>query len=135
MGASISRLVSKLFGKKETKILMLGLDGVGKTTILYQLKLKKTLSTIQTVVFNVDFVNYKNIKLNIWDVGGQDKIRVLWRHYYTGTQCLVFVIDAHDYDRIDEASRELHRVLADQEMQECVLLVLANKQDLPKGIF
>ncbi|KAI9021646.1 ARF/SAR [Phycomyces nitens] len=130
MGANLSSLFSRLFGKKEAKILMVGLDGAGKTTILYQLKLKKTIQTIQTVVFNVEFVDYKNIKFNVWDLGGQLKIRNLWRHYYTGTQCLVFVVDAHDHERIAEASRELHRVLSDQEMQECIVLVLANKQDL-----
>ena len=67
------------------------------------------------------------------DVGGQDKIRPLWRHYYTGTQGLVFVIDSQDRDRIDEAKQELHRILQDREMKECLLLVFANKQDLPGG--
>lgn len=68
-------------------------------------------------------------------MGGQDKIRPLWRHYYTGTQGLVFVIDSQDRDRIDEAKQELHRILQDREMKECLLLVFANKQDLPDGPF
>lgn len=67
------------------------------------------------------------------DVGGQDKIRPLWRHYYTGTQGLIFVIDSGDRDRIDEARLELERILADREMKECLLMVFANKQDLPGG--
>ena len=67
------------------------------------------------------------------DVGGQDKIRPLWRHYYTGTQGLVFVIDSQDRDRIDEAKQELYRILQDREMKDCLLLVFANKQDLPNG--
>jgi ADP-ribosylation factor protein 6 len=71
--------------------------------------------------------------LNLQDVGGQDKIRPLWRHYYTGTQGLVFVIDSQDRERIDEAKQELHRILGDREMRECLLLVFANKQDLPGG--
>lgn len=65
------------------------------------------------------------------DVGGQDKIRPLWRHYYTGTQGLVFVVDSQDRDRIDEARQELHRIIGDREMREALLLVFANKQDLP----
>lgn len=71
----------------------------------------------------------------MWDVGGQDKIRPLWRHYYTGTQGLVFVVDSQDRERIDEAKQELHRILTDREMKECLLLVFANKQDLPGGAF
>lgn len=66
------------------RILMLGLDAAGKTTILYKLKLGQSVTTIPTVGFNVETVTYKNVKFNVWDVGGQDKIRPLWRHYYTG---------------------------------------------------
>lgn len=83
------------------------------------------------VGFNVETVTYKNVKFNVWDVGGQDKIRPLWRHYYTGTQGLVFVVDSQDKERIDEAKQELHRILADREMKDCLLLVFANKQDIP----
>ena len=86
------------------------------------------------VGFNVETVTYKNVKFNVWDVGGQDKIRPLWRHYYTGTQGLVFVVDSQDRERIDEAKQELHRILSDREMKECLLLVFANKQDLPGGM-
>ena len=85
------------------------------------------------VGFNVETVTYKNVKFNVWDVGGQDMIRPLWKHYYTGTQGLVFVVDSQDRERIDEAKQELHRILSDREMKECLLLVFANKQDLPGG--
>lgn len=53
--------------------------------ILYKLKLNQDVTTIPTVGFNVESVTYKNVKFNVWDVGGQDKIRPLWRHYYSGT--------------------------------------------------
>lgn len=85
----------------------------------------------RAVGFNVETVTYKNVKFNVWDVGGQDKIRPLWRHYYTGTQGLVFVVDSTDRDRIDEAKSELQKILQDREMKDCLLLVFANKQDLP----
>lgn len=129
--------------------------------ILYKLKLNQSVTTIPTVGFNVETVTYKNVKFNVWvrfppelrgfllqahdmahllcvrkiiqDVGGQDKIRPLWRHYYTGTQGLVFVVDSNDRDRIDEARQELHRILSDREMKDCLLLVFANKQDIPGG--
>lgn len=85
--------------------------------------------------FNVETVTYKNVKFNVWDVGGQDKIRPLWRHYFSGTQGLIFVIDSNDRDRIDEARQELHRIIQDREMKDCLLLVFANKQDLQGGEF
>jgi ADP-ribosylation factor protein 6 len=66
-------------------------------------------------------------------VGGQDKIRPLWRHYYTGTQALIFVVDSTDHARIDEARVELHRILNEREMKQCLILIFANKQDLPSG--
>ncbi|KAF7793939.1 hypothetical protein EIP86_005062 [Pleurotus ostreatoroseus] len=131
MGANLSKALGKLFGNKEMRLLMLGLDAAGKTTILYKLKLNQSVTTIPTVGFNVETVTYKNVRFNVWDVGGQDKIRPLWRHYYTGTQGLVFVVDSQDRERIDEAKQELHRILSDREMKDCLLLVFANKQDLP----
>ena len=84
MGKSFSK-----FNKKELRILMLGLDSAGKTTVLYRLKMGTNLATLPTVGFNVETVKYKNVYLNVWDVGGQDKIRPLWRHYYTGSQVCV----------------------------------------------
>ena len=62
---------------------------------------------------------YKNISFTVWDVGGQDKIRPLWRHYYTNTQGLIFVVDSNDRDRIGEAHDELHRMLAEDELRRC----------------
>lgn len=85
MGGQFSKMMGKIFGSKEMRLLMLGLDAAGKTTILYKLKLGQDVTTIPTVGFNVETVTYKNVKFNVWDVGGQDKIRPLWRHYFSGT--------------------------------------------------
>ena len=123
-----------MLGKRDMRILMLGLDAAGKTTILYKLKLGQSVTTIPTVGFNVETVSYKKIKFNVWDVGGQDKIRPLWRHYYTGTQGLIFVVDSADRDRIEEARVELHRIINDREMANAIILVFANKQDLPDAM-
>lgn len=106
-------------------------DDPNRSVLLFPLRPSRSLYT--PVGFNVETVTYKNVKFNVWDVGGQDKIRPLWRHYYTGTQGLVFVVDSQDRERIDEAKQELHRILSDREMKECLLLVFANKQDLPGG--
>ncbi|KAH9670477.1 ADP-ribosylation factor A1B [Citrus sinensis] len=124
MGLSFTKLFSRLFAKKEMRILMVGLDAAGKTTILYKLKLG----------FNVETVEYKNISFTVWDVGGQDKIRPLWRHYFQNTQGLIFVVDSNDRDRVVEARDELHRMLNEDELRDAVLLVFANKQDLPNAM-
>ena len=93
------------------------------------------MTTIPTVGFNVETVTYKNTKFNVWDVGGQDKIRPLWRHYFSGTQGLIFVIDSNDRDRMEEARTELTRIIQDREMRDALLLVFANKQDINGGQF
>lgn len=98
---------------------------------MYKLKLGQGVSTIPTVGFNVETVTFKKVKFNVWDVGGQDKIRPLWRHYYAGTQALIFVVDSNDRDRIEEGRQELMRIINDREMKDVVLLVFANKNDLP----
>lgn len=102
------------------------------SAILYKLKLSnQDVTTIPTVGFNVESVTYKNVKFNVWDVGGQDKIRPLWRHYYSGTQGLIFVVDSSDTARLEEARSELHKIINDREMKDALLLVFANKQDIP----
>eukprot|EP00761_Pharyngomonas_kirbyi_P003303 gb/GECH01003307.1/.p1 GENE.gb/GECH01003307.1/~~gb/GECH01003307.1/.p1 ORF type:complete len:182 (+),score=36.98 gb/GECH01003307.1/:1-546(+) len=134
MGINISSLFDKIFSKKECRILMVGLDAAGKTTILYKLKLGEIVTTIPTIGFNVETVEYKNISFTVWDVGGQDKIRPLWRHYFQNTQGLIFVVDSNDRERIGEARDELHRMLAEDELRDASLLVFANKQDLPNAM-
>lgn len=105
-----------------------------QTTILYKLKLGEVVTTIPTIGFNVETVEYKNISFTVWDVGGQDKIRPLWRHYYQNTACLIFVVDSNDRDRADAARAELHRMLEEDELRDSMLLVFANKQDLPNAM-
>eukprot|EP00727_Mastigamoeba_balamuthi_P006750 m51a1_g2696 putative adp-ribosylation factor (180) ;mRNA; r:786625-787364 len=134
MGVNFGKLFSKLFGKKDMRILMVGLDAAGKTTILYKLKLGEIVTTIPTIGFNVETVEYKNINFTVWDVGGQDKIRPLWRHYFQNTQGLIFVVDSNDRERISEAHDELDKMLKEDELRDAVLLVFANKQDLPQAM-
>jgi len=134
MGLSISKMFDKWFGKKDMRILMLGLDAAGKTTILYKLKLGEVVTTIPTIGFNVETVKYKKVSLTVWDVGGQDKIRPLWKHYFQNTQGLIFVVDSNDRDRITEVSEELQKMLKEDELRDAAILVLANKQDLPNAM-
>ncbi|KAJ8361031.1 hypothetical protein SKAU_G00175560 [Synaphobranchus kaupii] len=134
MGLTISSVFARLFGKKQMRILMVGLDAAGKTTILYKLKLGEIVTTIPTIGFNVETVEYKNICFTVWDVGGQDKIRPLWRHYFQNTQGLIFVVDSNDRERTQEAAEELQKMLQEDELRDAVLLVFANKQDLPNAM-
>merc|ERR1712193_293432 len=134
MGLAFTKIWQRLIGKTEMRILMVGLDAAGKTTILYKLKLGEIVTTIPTIGFNVETVEYKNISFTVWDVGGQDKIRPLWRHYYQNTQGLIFVVDSNDRDRVEDAKEELNKMLNEDEMRDAVLLVFANKQDLPNAM-
>ncbi|KAJ7348222.1 Arf GTPase arl1 [Desmophyllum pertusum] len=100
MGGFFSSLFSSLFGQKELRILILGLDGAGKQTILYRLQVGEVVTTIPTIGFNVETVTYKNLKFQVWDLGGQTSIRPYWRCYYSNTDAIIYVVDSMDKDRI-----------------------------------
>jgi len=134
MGLTISSLLSAYFGTKSVRILMVGLDAAGKTTILYKLKLGEVVNTIPTLGFNVETVTYKNISFTVWDVGGQDRIRPLWRHYYDDTDGVIFVVDANDRKRIQESKKEFQGILQEEALRNAAVLVFSNKQDLPNAM-
>ena len=131
MGLLISTLMDRFFGNTPARIVMLGLDNAGKTTVLYKLKLGEVVTTIPTIGFNVESIVYKNISFTVWDVGGQTKIRALWQHYYADSDALIFVVDSTDRTRFEEAREELHNVLNDDRMREASVLIFSNKVDLP----
>jgi small GTP-binding protein len=120
-------------GGGEHRILLIGLDAAGKTTLLYKMKIGEAVHTVPTIGFNVEEVKFKNITMNIWDVGGQTTIRPLWRYYYQGSSAVVFVVDSADHERMEEAKETLESVLADDSLRRATLLVFANKQDMPKA--
>ncbi|KAG6421230.1 hypothetical protein SASPL_117780 [Salvia splendens] len=111
MGIVFTRLFSSLFGNKEARILVLGLDNAGKTTILYRLQMGEVVSTIPTIGFNVETVQYNNIKFQVWDLGGQTSIRPYWRCYFPNTQAIIYVVDSSDTDRLVIAKEEFHAIL------------------------
>ncbi|XP_042507484.1 ADP-ribosylation factor 1-like [Macadamia integrifolia] len=135
MGSAISRLVRMLFAKREMRVLMVGLDATGKTTILYKLKLGEIVTTIPTIGFNVETVDYKNVSFTVWDLGGQDKIRPLWRYYFQNTQGVIFVVDSNDRERISEAGNELHRMVSEvskvRQSQHCLFVYFAERVPRP----
>lgn len=118
-------------------IVVIGLDSAGKTSLLYRLKLREFVETIPTKGFNMERIKVPmgNSKTNttmyqVWDVGGQEKLRPLWKSYTRRTDGLVFVVDAAETERMEEAKVELHRIARLAENQGVPMLVLANKQDL-----
>lgn len=131
MGATLSHLFG--FYNMEVRIILLGLDAAGKTTLLYKLKLNEVINTIPTIGFNVETFRYKKMTLSVWDVGGQDKIRPLWRHYLQNADALIFMIDSSDVQRFDEAKVELFKIYNNATLNQSLraVLILANKIDLP----
>ena len=128
MGIFMSRLFSSLFGGREVRILILGLDNAGKTTILYRLQNEsdEAIQTIPTIGFNVETLQYKNIKFQVWDLGGQTSIRPYWRCYYPNTDAIIFVVDSADTERLAVARQELTAMLQEEEVRNgaCEKLVM-----------
>eukprot|EP00124_Ichthyophonus_hoferi_P002734 Ihof_evm5s199 gene=Ihof_evmTU5s199 len=127
MGGTITKLMMSLFSKEPARILVLGLDNAGKTTMLYRLQ-GEVVKTTPTLGFNVELLKFSNVALNVWDIGGQDKLRPLWCHYFLGTKGLVFVVDSSDSSRISEAADELHAILSGDLSNDLPVLIMANKQ-------
>ena len=120
-------------------VVLVGLDSSGKTTALFRLKYGQYVNAVPTVGFNCEKVRSGGTHWLVWDVGGADRVRPLWRSYTRATDALVFVVDSSSSDeRVDEARLELQR-LTKSQVAECAaqnrprppVLVLANKQDLP----
>ena len=133
MGYFLSKLINTYFSE-DVRVLMLGLDAAGKTTILYNLKLNEVVHTIPTIGFNAETVEFGRFKLSMWDIGGQEKIRALWRHYFNNCDALIYVVDSADVERMELAAEELRDVLKAPELEDSVVLIMANKQDLPGAL-
>eukprot|EP01114_Cavostelium_apophysatum_P017700 TRINITY_DN531_c0_g1_i2.p1 TRINITY_DN531_c0_g1~~TRINITY_DN531_c0_g1_i2.p1 ORF type:complete len:222 (+),score=36.12 TRINITY_DN531_c0_g1_i2:182-847(+) len=132
MGNQISQRLRQ-FAKKEVRIVCLGLDAAGKTTMLYQIKLGEIVTTIPTIGMNVESMEYKKLGITTWDIGGRSSIRPLWRHYFQNTDAIIYVVDSNDRERISEAENELRRLVSEDMLRDAAWLVFANKQDLPNA--
>ena len=88
------------------------------------------IETVPTIGFNVETVTYKNLKLQVWDLGGQGTIRPYWRCYYPNTNAVIYVVDSADKERIDMAKQEMYAMLQESDLRAVPLLVFANKQDV-----
>jgi len=130
MGILLSKVWYSFFGSKEHKVIIVGLDNAGKTTILYQFLMGEVVQTTPTIGSNVEEVRWKNIQFCMWDIGGQESLRKDWSTYYATAEFLIFVIDSTDRERLHVSKSELYNMLANEELRHASLLVFANKQDV-----
>mmetsp|Transcript_41633 Transcript_41633/g.37021 ORF Transcript_41633/g.37021 Transcript_41633/m.37021 type:complete len:151 (+) Transcript_41633:64-516(+) len=120
--------------EKEARILVLGLDNAGKTTILKTLSDEDIAQIMPTKGFNIKNLAHDGFKLTVWDVGGHKALRPYWANYYQGTDALVFVIDSADRKRLAESGAELQKLLEEEDLASIPLLIFANKQDLLQAL-
>ncbi|TPX62020.1 hypothetical protein SpCBS45565_g07090 [Spizellomyces sp. 'palustris'] len=115
---------------KEIRVLLLGLDNAGKTSILKRLASEDITEIKPTQGFNIKSVQQEGFKMNVWDIGGQKSIRPYWRNYFESTDVLIYIIDSADKRRLEETGEELHNLLEENKLAGVPVLVFANKQDL-----
>jgi len=114
----------------ELKILILGLDNAGKTTILNALSKSEVGNETPTQGFNMKTLQHDQFKLSVYDIGGQETLRAYWNHYLQGANALVYVVDSADHERCETSVEELKRLLAQDALSAAPLLVYCNKQDV-----
>merc|ERR1711998_540022 len=114
----------------EVRILMLGLDNSGKTSILKRLSDEDITHIMTTKGFNIKSLLHEGFKLNVWDIGGQKTIRPYWKNYFENTDALIYVVDSSDRRRLEEAAAELNELLEEDKLTGVPVLIFANKMDL-----
>ncbi|XP_028675047.1 putative ADP-ribosylation factor-like protein 5C [Erpetoichthys calabaricus] len=133
MGLLFSKLMS-IFGNQEHKVIIIGLDNAGKTTILYQFLTKEVVHTCPTIGSNVEEIVVKNTHFLMWDLGGQESLRASWNSYYFNTKFVVLVVDSTDRERIAVTKEELYKMLAHEDLKNAAVLIFANKQDVKNSM-
>ena len=131
MGTELSKSVSNFFGKREYRIIVIGLDFSGKTSILNKLNPE---NTIRPIGYSLETFIYKQLSFTVWDLCGHEKLRFLWKYYFQNTDGIVFVVDSNDKERMDEAVEEFNKIIIEEELKDAALLVMANKQDMPDAL-
>ena len=118
------------------RVVMLGLDAAGKSTILSSMNLGNNTTVKPTIGFNVEEVQVPGTRVSfvVWDLGGQESLRLIWRQYLQGIAGLVFVVDSADFSRIEEASSCLHALIRDPQLAGVPVALVANKQDLADAL-
>jgi len=134
----LSGLYKYLTEKDEYFVLILGLDNAGKTTFLESAKTRLTphykganLSKITTTVgMNLGKIDVNGVRLNFWDLGGQEELQSLWDKYYEECHAVIYVVDSGDRERVEESKAAFDKMIKNETIKGIPLLVAANKQDL-----
>ncbi|KAH7961563.1 hypothetical protein HPB52_010429 [Rhipicephalus sanguineus] len=111
MGILFAKLWS-LFTNEEHKVVIVGLNNAGKTTILYQFLMNEVVHTSPTIGSNVEEVVWKNVHFIMWDLGGQESLRATWNTYYSNAEFLIVVVDSMDRERLPLTKEELWKMLS-----------------------
>ena len=131
MGFILSKIIGFLTKSRNNfKILILGVQNAGKTSVLYRLSLGQIVKTNPTIGANLEEFTYNNVKFQAWDLGGQETIRTIWDAYYMNTDAIIYVIDSKDDENLEDSKEQFHKVLKNQNLKNATILILANKQDI-----
>ncbi|XP_032177444.1 putative ADP-ribosylation factor-like protein 5C [Mustela erminea] len=136
-GRAMGQLIAKLmgvFGNQEHKVIIVGLDNAGKTTILYQFLMNEVVHTSPTIGSNVEEIVLRKTHFLVWDIGGQEALRSTWSAYYSNTEFVILVIDSTDRDRLLTTREELYKMLAHEALRDASVLIFANKQDMKNSM-
>ncbi|XP_030397535.1 putative ADP-ribosylation factor-like protein 5C [Gopherus evgoodei] len=133
MGQLLAKLMS-IFGSQEHKVIIVGLDNAGKTTILYQFLMNEVVHTSPTIGSNVEEIILRKTHFLMWDIGGQETLRSTWNTYYSNTEFVILVIDSTDRERLTVTKEELYKMLAHEDLQNAAVLIFANKQDVKNSM-
>lgn len=116
--------------EKEMRILFLGLDNAGKSSVIKAFMGESIDDLSPTLGFEIKTVECQGYRLSCWDVGGQSTIRAYWRNYFEATDGVVWVVDSTDRERMALCKKELDSILQQERLASASLLILANKQDI-----
>ncbi|XP_042330169.1 ADP-ribosylation factor-like protein 5C [Sceloporus undulatus] len=133
MGQLLAKLLS-VFGSREHKVIIIGLDNAGKTTILYQFLMNEVVHTSPTIGSNVEEIVLRKTHFLMWDIGGQETLRSTWNTYYSNTEFVILVIDSTDRERLTVTKEELYKMLAHEDLRNAAVLIFANKQDIKNSM-
>jgi small GTP-binding protein len=132
MGFILSKIIEFFTRSRNNfKIIILGMQNAGKTTILYRLSLGQLVKTTPTIGSNMEELQYENVKFQAWDLGGQESTRSVWDIYYMNTDGVIYVIDSQDENNYEESKNQFHKIIKNSALKNATILIYANKQDLP----
>ena len=124
-------LIRKLkLKEKEMRVLFLGLDNAGKSSVIKSFKGESINELSPTLGFEIRTIEIQGYRVNCWDVGGQSTIRAYWRNYFETTDGVVWVVDSADRNRMMDCKKELDSILQQERLAGASLLIFANKQDI-----